>query len=181
MYIYVRGADEQSCVGQVVNPDISGIGVRLSFYIQNFLLGEFPALIVSVELNTETHSTSDPGGPIVARCSRRAVDVYLHQLRVDHLRNRAGCAAAVITSPGPHCQQPSLVPATTRLSSDRTAHPSLSTGWRTLVPSSRWLHIQEASLARRNPRVHSEEREASRHLHPKFNILRLYKRFSLWR
>ena len=30
----------ESCHGQAVNPDISGIGVRLSFYLQNFLLGE---------------------------------------------------------------------------------------------------------------------------------------------
>lgn len=30
----------ESCLGQAVNPDISGIGVRLSFYLQNFLLGE---------------------------------------------------------------------------------------------------------------------------------------------
>lgn len=32
--------DLLDCKGQSSNPDISGIGVRLSFYLQNFLLGE---------------------------------------------------------------------------------------------------------------------------------------------
>lgn len=41
MYIHIRDANESSCISQVANPDISGIGVRLSFYIQNFLLGGF--------------------------------------------------------------------------------------------------------------------------------------------
>ena len=40
-YIHILEAAE-TCTGQTPNPDISGIGVRLSFYIKNLLLGEFP-------------------------------------------------------------------------------------------------------------------------------------------
>lgn len=36
--------DGAGCQGVTVNPDISGIGVRLSFYLQNLFLGKFDTL-----------------------------------------------------------------------------------------------------------------------------------------
>jgi len=36
-----------ACTGLVNNPDISGVGVRISFYLQTFLLGQFPSSLCS--------------------------------------------------------------------------------------------------------------------------------------
>ena len=49
MDAFIRDVLEDNCKGQAVNPDISGIGVRLSFYIQNFVLGELQARLSRTE------------------------------------------------------------------------------------------------------------------------------------
>lgn len=43
VFVQLDSINEIDCRGQEVNPDISGIGVRVSFYLQNvFLRKSFP-------------------------------------------------------------------------------------------------------------------------------------------
>jgi hypothetical protein len=70
----------------VVNTDIAGIGVRVSFYVQTFFLGVSHASMV-VQYRITKRSYSVAGGPFVAGCANSAVDFHLHKLRTDYRCN----------------------------------------------------------------------------------------------
>ena len=68
-------------IALLLNPDIGGVGVRISFYLQTFLLGQLRSMLEALREEVILVFPSLTSRPLMARSAECIMDFHRNQLR----------------------------------------------------------------------------------------------------